>query len=89
MRLYGTKPNRTVSIIGPTIDNVVSPPSEPRVVNDASLPAGTYKQTDVARKGMDIAVYRVITENGEQKEPELFFTRFKAWPNVFVRGTGQ
>ena len=89
MRLYGTKPNRTVSVIGPTISDIVAPPSEPRIINDASLPSGTYKQTDTARKGMDIAVYRVITENGQQQEPELFSTRFKAWPNVFVRGTGQ
>jgi hypothetical protein len=37
---------------------------------------------------MDITVYRVITENGVQKPPELFFSRFKAWPDVFVRGTG-
>ena len=55
---------------------------------DNSVPAGTVKQTDHARKGMDIAVYRVITENGAQKTPEAFYTRFKAWPNVFVRGTG-
>lgn len=89
VRLYGTKPNRTVSIIGPQIDNVVPPPAAPVYVDDPALPAGTVRQTDVARNGMDIAVYRVITENGVQKEPELFFTRFKAWPNVFVRGTGQ
>jgi hypothetical protein len=38
---------------------------------------------------MDITVYRVITENGVEKPPEPFFTRFKAWPNVFVKGTGQ
>ncbi|KAB8144850.1 vanomycin resistance protein VanB [Chloroflexia bacterium SDU3-3] len=89
MRLYGTKPDRTVAAIGPEISNVMEPPSEPRVINDASLPSGTYKQTDTARRGMDIAVYRVITERGEQREPEPFYTRFKAWPNVFVRGTGQ
>ena len=89
VRLYGTKPNRTVSVKGPEISNEVPPPSEPIYINDPSLPAGTIKQTDVARKGMDIAVYRIITEDGVQKPPELFFTRFKPWPNVFVRGTGR
>lgn len=89
MRLYGTRPNREVTIIGPQVTNVVQPPSEPRIINDAAVPSGTFKQTDTARKGMDIAVYRVISVNGEQREPELFFTRFKAWPNVFVRGTGE
>ncbi|HEU5101085.1 MAG TPA: peptidoglycan binding domain-containing protein [Roseiflexaceae bacterium] len=88
VRLYGTKPNRSVSIRGPEIDNVVQAPDEPVIVTDNTLPAGTVKQTDTARRGMDITVYRVITENGVEKAPEPFFTRFKAWPNVFVKGTG-
>jgi len=88
VRLYGTKPNRTVSVRGPNIENVVPPPNEPVIVTDNTVPAGTVKQTDTARKGMDITVYRVITENGVEQPPEPFFTRFKAWPNVFVKGTG-
>jgi vancomycin resistance protein YoaR len=89
VRLYGVKPNRIVSVKGPEIDRVVPPPDDPVVVTDDTLPAGTVKQTDHARKGMDIVVYRVISENGVQKPPESFFTRFKAWPNVFVKGVGQ
>lgn len=88
VRLYGTKPNRSVSIRGPEVGNVVPPPDEPVIVTDNTVPAGTVKQTDTARKGMDITVYRVITENGVEKPPEPFFTRFKAWPNVYVKGTG-
>jgi vancomycin resistance protein YoaR len=88
VRLYGTKPNRTVSVRGPEVGNVVAPPAEPVIVLDSSVPAGTIKQTDTARKGMDITVYRVITENGVERPPEPFFTRFKAWPNVYVKGTG-
>jgi vancomycin resistance protein YoaR len=88
VRLYGTKPNRTVSVRGPTIDNIVPPPADPVIVTDNTLPAGSVKQTDTARRGMDIVVYRVISENGVQKQPEPFFTRFKAWPNVYVKGTG-
>jgi vancomycin resistance protein YoaR len=88
VRLYGTKPNRSVSVRGPDVGNVVPPPDEPVIVTDSSVPAGTVKQTDHARKGMDITVYRVITENGVEKPPEPFFTRFKAWPNVYVKGTG-
>jgi vancomycin resistance protein YoaR len=89
VRLYGTKPNRTVTIKGPEIDNVIPPPDDPVIVTDSTLPAGSVKQTDHARRGMDITVYRVISENGQQKTPETFFTRFKAWPNVYVKGTGQ
>jgi vancomycin resistance protein YoaR len=88
VRLYGTKPNRTVRVLGPEITNRVPPPSSPVYLTDSSLPAGTVKQTDTARAGMDIYVTRIITENGQEREPEVFFTRFKAWPDVFVRGTG-
>jgi vancomycin resistance protein YoaR len=88
VRLYGTKPDRVVEARGPEIDNRVPPPSAPVYLTDDQLAAGTVRQTDTARAGMDIAVYRVITELGVQRPPELFFTRFKAWPDVFVRGTG-
>jgi vancomycin resistance protein YoaR len=89
VRLYGANPNdRRVRISGPQIDNIVQPPSEAVYTTDPSLPAGAIRQTDTARRGMDIAVYRVISENGVERDPELFFTRFRAWPDVFVRGTG-
>jgi vancomycin resistance protein YoaR len=87
MRLYGTKPNRSVALRGPIIDNIIPPPAAPVYIDDPTLPAGTVTQTDVARRGMEIAVYRIITDNGTPREPELFYTRFKAWPDVFVRGT--
>jgi vancomycin resistance protein YoaR len=87
VRLYGTRPDRRVAVVGPEITNIVPPPAQAVYINDPSLPFGTVRQTDRARRGMDIKVYRVITEQGVQKTPELFFTRFKAWPDVFVRGT--
>ena len=88
VRLYGTRPNRTVEAVGPDIGREIAPPVQAVYVDDRTLPSGTLKQTDHARKGMDINVYRVITQDGVRQPPELFFTRFKAWPDVFVRGTG-
>ncbi len=88
VRLYGTRPNRSVSVVGPEMGNVVPPPAEPVYITDPALPAGTLKQTDVARRGMDITVYRVIEDVNGKQPPEEFFTRFKAWPDVFVRGIG-
>src|SRR4029079_6082182 len=52
--LYVTKPNRSVSVRGPDVGNVVPPPDEPVIVTDSSVPAGTVRQTDTARRGMDI-----------------------------------
>lgn len=88
VRLYGTKPDREVRLEGPTITNEVRAPGEPVYIDDPSLPAGTVHQTDAARNGRDIVVERVITRGGAELSRDTFFTRFRAWPNIFVRGTG-
>jgi vancomycin resistance protein YoaR len=87
VRLYGTKPEREVRLEGPYISNEVRAPSEPVYVDDPALPRGTVRQSDVARSGRDILVERVIVEDGVERR-ESFFTRFRAWPNIYVRGTG-
>jgi vancomycin resistance protein YoaR len=88
VQLYGTPTGRSVRLAGPFISNEVPAPAAPVYVDDPSKPVGTVQQTDVARGGMDIVIQRIISENGAERAPEQFFTRFKAWPNVFVRGTG-
>jgi len=88
VRLYGTKPGREVRLDGPTITNEVRAPSEPVYLDDPSLPAGSVHQSDTARGGRDISVDRVITRGGAEISRDSFFTRFRAWPNIFVRGTG-
>jgi vancomycin resistance protein YoaR len=88
VQLYGTPTGRSVRLEGPFISNEIAAPREPVYVDDPSKPAGTIEQTDVARGGMDITIQRIISVDGVDQAPEAFFTRFKAWPNVFVRGTG-
>lgn len=88
VRLYGTKPEREVRLEGPVVSNELSAPSTPVYVDDPTLPRGTVRQSDTARSGRDITVYRVIVENGVETRSEPFLTRFRAWPNIFVRGTG-
>lgn len=88
VQLYGTRPNRDVRIEGPIIANEVRAPTQPVYVDDPTLPRGTLRQTDVARNGRDISIYRIITDANGQERRELFFTRFRPWPNIFVRGTG-
>jgi vancomycin resistance protein YoaR len=82
--LYGTRPNREVTLTGYRVYNQVPAPSDPVFVADVEQPAGAVRQSDRARGGMTIDVYRVITENGRAREPELFRTRFRSWPNIFV-----
>jgi vancomycin resistance protein YoaR len=83
VEFYGTKPNRRVELTQRVYDRVPAP-SNPVYVIDAKQPPGTRKQTDTARGGMTIDVHRTIIENGVRREPELFRTRFKAWPNIFT-----
>lgn len=80
---YGTRPNRQVDMTQQVTDRVPAP-TEPVYVADAKQPRGTIKQTDHARGGMTINIYRTITENGVQRKPELFRTKFRPWPNIYV-----
>ena len=80
---YGTKPNRTVALQQSIRKRVPAPP-EPKFVTDPKQPLGTSRQSDTARGGMTIDVYRTIIENGVRKPPELFQTNFRAWPNIYV-----
>jgi vancomycin resistance protein YoaR len=80
---YGTKPNRTVALEQKILKRVPAP-ANPKFVTDPKQPFGTSRQSDHARGGMTIAVYRTITENGTRKQPELFQTNFRAWPNIYV-----
>ncbi len=88
VQFYGTKPGYDVVLDGPYVTDVVDAPGEPVYIDDPGLPAGQVYQSDIARSGRDIVVHRIIVENGVEVSRDSFFTRFKAWPNVFVRGTG-
>lgn len=81
--LYGTKPDREVKLTQRVYDRRPAPP-EPVYVADPEQPAGSIRQSDKARGGMTIDIYRIVVENGVERTPELFRTRFRPWPNIFV-----
>lgn len=87
VRIYGTKPNRTVEASWQVVKRVPAP-TAPRYIPDRAIPPGGRKQTDTARGGMTIEVYRTITENGVARKPELFRTVFQAWPNIYLINPG-
>lgn len=88
VNLYGTRLDREVVQGTADISRRVPAPSRPRYVNDPSLPAGTVKQTDTARDGMDVRVSRIVRQDGRVVRSDVFFSRYQPWPDVFVRGTG-
>jgi vancomycin resistance protein YoaR len=86
--LYGTRPDREIIQTPPVITNEEAAPTIPRYIDDPTLPAGTVKQTDTARGGMDVRVGRIVKQAGGVLYEDTFFSRFQPWPNIFVHGTG-
>jgi vancomycin resistance protein YoaR len=83
VEFYGTKPDRRVEMSQKVYDPLPAP-ANPVYVADAKQPRGAIKQTDHARGGMTIDIYRTVIENGVRRAPELFRTRFKPWPNIYT-----
>lgn len=83
VELYGTKLNRRVEISQRVYDRLPAP-TEPVYVTDPKQPRGSMRQSDRSRGGMTIDVIRTVYVDGVARKPELFRTRFKAWPNIFV-----
>ena len=83
VRLYGTRPDRSVRAVSRLYDRTAAP-TRPRYLPDPSIPPGTRKQSDTARGGMTIDVDRIITENGVEQSPERFRTIYKPWPDIFL-----
>ncbi len=85
--LYGQPTQRTVTMDHQILERT-PPPNEPLYVDDPTLPAGAFKQTDVARGGMKIEVYREVREDSRLVRRDTFPTTFLPWPDIYVRGTG-
>ena len=84
--MYGTKvPGRVVERTEPVITNETPAPPEPLYIDDPEQPVGSFKQTDTARGGMEIEIWRVIRQNGEEVSREPFRTKFEAWPDIFLK----
>jgi vancomycin resistance protein YoaR len=82
--LYGTKPNREVVLDGPYVTKEYPKPEDARYVADEKIPVGTFKQTDTARGGMNITVYRNIIQDGKVIIHEPFYTTFQPWPDIYT-----
>jgi vancomycin resistance protein YoaR len=88
VQLYGTKPDREIIQTDAAITNEVPAPSEPRYVRDNELPAGTMRQTDTKRGGMDVRIGRIVRQNGTVLYRDTFLSRYKPWPDIFAMGPG-
>lgn len=84
--LYGTKvPGRTVDRTDPVILSETPAPAEPVYIDDPAQPLGTVKQTDMARGGMNIEIWRIVKQDGVEVRRARFLTQFQPWPNIFLK----
>ena len=84
--IYGKKDGRKATVGDITVYDV-SPPAEPKYEDDPTLPKGVVKQVDFAAWGGKSKFnYTVAYANGETKE-ETFFSNYRPWQAVYLRGT--
>lgn len=83
---YGTKPNRTVEMEEPIIENIV-PHGPPIYTEDPTLNKGVTKQVDFAHDGADVTIWRKIIVNGQVVKREKFFSRYQPWVARYLVGT--
>ncbi len=83
---YGTKPNRTVEMEEPIVENIV-PHGPPIYTEDPTLNKGVTKQVDYAHDGADVTIWRKIIVNGQVVKRERFFSRYQPWVARYLVGT--
>ena len=86
VNLYGTKPERTVTVSQPEIAEVLTP-EPPSYVVDETLAEGEQKQVEWEKDGMTTRVTRTIVENGTTRTDTLE-SKYEPWQAVYLVGPG-
>lgn len=85
--LYGTSDGRKVTISKPKIWDQ-TPPLPDLYQDDPTLPTGTIKQVDWKAPGAKAAFDYHVERNGEVLQNRTFYSNYRAWQAVFLKGTG-
>ena len=83
INVYGTKLPGEVKLEGPAISNRTQPPADVYEV-DPRLPAGTKKQVETARAGLDTTITRRIVVPGQPDRVDEYHSSYQAWPNWYI-----
>ncbi len=86
--LYGQPTNRRVEYTYRILERMPAP-TQPVYVDDPTLPNGVVRQTDTARDGLQVEIYRTVYAGNQVHLRDTIPTTFQPWPNIFVRGTGR
>lgn len=85
--IYGSSDGRVATITNHRVWDQ-QPPPEPLYQDDPTLPAGEVKQVDFAAWGAKSAFDYRVERNGEILIERTFYSNFRPWQAVFLRGTG-
>lgn len=87
IEIYGTSDGRTANIFNTRLWDQVPPPP-PLYQDDPSLPNGTVKQIDWAAWGARAAFDWKVVRANEVLHEKTFYSNYKPWQAVYLRGTG-
>ncbi len=82
--LYGTKPDRQVTISEPIVTNQQEPEA-PSYQVDETLAQGEIEQVEWPKEGMTVVVERTIVEGGETRTDTLT-SQYQPWQAVYLIG---
>ncbi len=83
--LYGTNDGRKAEILNHVVGSITPPPPD-LYQDDPTLPAGTVKQVDFAAWGAKASFQYKVTRDGQVFQNETFYSNFRPWQAVFLRG---
>lgn len=83
--LYGTNDGRKVEIDQPKIFNIVSP-GPAKYIETEELKPGERKKVENAVAGANTEFVRTITYSDGEKKEELWESRYRPWPEVWLIG---
>lgn len=86
--LYGTSDGRTAQILNHKVWDI-KPAPPPLYQDDPTLPPGVTKQVDWAALGTKASFDYLVTRNGETLTKQTFFSNFRPWQAVYLRGPVQ
>ena len=84
--LYGTKDNRQINQTTPKIYDQVAPPAD-LYQDDPTLPAGQIKQIDWKAWGAKVIFDYLVEKDGQVLQKKTFYSNYRPWQAVFLRGT--
>ncbi|WP_278912953.1 VanW family protein [Deinococcus wulumuqiensis] len=84
IQIWGTRPQRTVSV-SPAVILSRTPHPAPQYVFNPKLPAGTSKQVDWAQDGYNLYITRTI-KDAQGTRTDRVDTRYKPWQAVYEYG---